>query len=115
MPISDRRRAVTSETTQKNSPPANGAGETAAEARPILSLWLYLAGLCVTLSGLYAVNFGIEDQNFVMLTYTVSIVGYVLSYFLRLFRVSLQSIQVPLMVCLGLIFFAGVSSDQGLS
>lgn len=113
MPIFDRRRAETLDKKPDEKPTVRGVDEN--EPRPILSIWLYLAGLCVTLSGLYAVNFGIEDQNFVMLTYGVAIAGYILSYFLRLYRVSLQSIQVPLMVCLGLIFFAGVSSDQGLS
>lgn len=102
-------------TSQKGAPSATRRSGSTNHAEPqSVSIWLYVAGLCVTLAGLYAVNFGVEDQNFVMMTYCVSTIGYVLSYFLRIFRVSLQSIQIPLMVCLGLIFFAGISSDQGL-
>src|SRR5437870_980178 len=73
--------------------------ENGAEA-PI-SPWLYVAGLLVTLSGLYAVNFGLEDSNFASMTYILATCGYALSYILRIRRVSLQSLHVPLIVCLG--------------
>src|SRR5438105_15719048 len=96
--------------------PAAGTTGTAnpAHAEEIVSPWLYLAGLCVTLSGLYAVNYGVEDQNFALMTYGLAIVGYLISYCLRVYRISPQALQVPMVVCLGLIFFAGLSSEQGL-
>src|SRR5690349_23611391 len=96
--------------------PAGGASAPAVPvpAEGIVSPWLYLAGLCVTLSGLYAVNYGVEDQNFALMTYGLAILGYLISYCLRLYRVSPQALQVPMVVCLGLIFFAGLSSEQGL-
>jgi transglutaminase-like putative cysteine protease len=75
---------------------------------------LYIAGLCVTLSGLYAVNYGSPDQNFTMLTFGLAACGYLVSYTLRVKRIAIQTIQTPLMVVLGLVFLAMLSSDRGL-
>ena len=74
-----------------------------------VSVWLYVAGLCVTLSALYAVNYGLEDTRFAMLTYGLAISGYVFSYISRARQVNLQSIQMPLIVCIGLLILANVS------
>lgn len=90
-------------------------GGTEPNGRELVSPWLYLAGMLVTLSGLFAVNFGIEDQSFVFLTYGLAIGGYVISYLLRIARISLRALQVPLVVCIGLMFFAMLSSERGLS
>jgi hypothetical protein len=84
-------------------------------APPPPSLWLYLAGLCVTLSGLYAVNFGSQDQNFTLLTVGLAVCGYLVSYVLRLRRISMQSLQTPILVILGLTLLAMLSSERGLS
>ncbi|HZT43377.1 MAG TPA: transglutaminase domain-containing protein [Chthonomonadaceae bacterium] len=92
--------------------PASPAGEDALPEGPA-SLWLYLAGLGVALSGLYAVNYGLDDQNFAMMTYALVATGFLVSYILRVRRVSLQAVKVPMLVCLGLLLLAGLSSERG--
>ncbi len=74
-----------------------------------VSLWLYLAGLCVTLSGLYAVNFYLGDSNFANLSYGLAIAGYVFSYFIRVRQVDLNAIKMPLMISAALLALAYVS------
>jgi hypothetical protein len=78
------------------------------------SPWLYLAGLCVTLAGLYAVNYGSPDQNFTLLTVALAVCGYLASYILRVRRISVQSLQTPALVVLGLTVLAMLSSERGL-
>jgi hypothetical protein len=101
----------------KASAPAGTQGSVAAvaatEEGPV-SIWLYLAGLCVTLSGLYAVNFGIEDHSFTMLTYGLAISGYLTSYLMRTCRLPLRALQVPLVIALICVFFFGLSGDRGI-
>lgn len=79
------------------------------------SPWLYLAGLIVTLSGLFAVNYGLPDTDFAAMTYALAVSGYLLSYLLRWRGISLRALQTPLIVCLGLALFALYSSDRGLA
>lgn len=110
-PSSNVRVALHRRVVQNNE--ASDTAKTSAPREPV-SLWLYLAGLCVTLSGLYAVNYGLDDQNFALLSYGMAICGYAVSYVLRLLRVPVQAVQVPLIVCLGLVFVAGISSEQGI-
>ncbi len=86
-----------------------------AESATSVSPWLYLGGLCVTLSGLYAVNFGLEDRAFAALTFGLATAGYLASYLLRVSKVSVRSLQTPLLVCVGLIVLAGLTSENGLS
>lgn len=95
------------------SPHPNAPSQAAAEEEPI-SLWLYLAGLCVTLSGLYAVNFDITDRSFASLTYGLAIGGYLTSYLMRVCRLPLKAVQYPLIAALIVVFFSGISSDRGL-
>lgn len=95
------------------SSPTSAPTQAATEEEPI-SLWLYLAGLCVTLSGLYAVNFDITDRSFASLTYGLAIGGYLTSYLMRVCRLPLKAVQYPLIAALVVVFFSGISSDRGL-
>ncbi len=90
----------------------NGAPASAPDA-PV-SLFLYFAGLIVTLAGLYAVNFGIEDANFANLTYGLAITGYVVSYLLRVRRVDTQMLHIPILVGVGLVAVSTITSGHGL-
>lgn len=76
-----------------------------------VSAWLYLAGLCVTLAALYAVNYGLDDTRFALLSYSLAIIGYAFSYTLRVRQISLQSIQMPLIVCVGLLILANATGS----
>ncbi len=76
-----------------------------------VSAWLYLAGLCVTLAALYAVNYGLDDIRFALLSYSLAITGYAFSYTLRVRQISLQSIQMPLIVCVGLLILANATGS----
>ena len=76
-----------------------------------VSLWLYIAGLCVTLSGLYAVNYSLEDANFANCTYALALVGYAFSYTVRVRQVDLNSIKIPLLVSVGLLILAYISGS----
>ncbi len=78
------------------------------------SLWLYCASLIATVSALYVMNFSVDQESFSTLTYGVALTGYALSYYLRVQRLSLKTVQTPLVICLGLILFAVASSDNGL-
>ena len=79
-----------------------------------VSPWLYLGGLSVTLSGLYAINFVMGDPNFALLTYALAAFGYLLSFTLRSYRVSLRALRIPLVICLGLMIIAWLSNDPSL-
>ncbi len=83
------------------------------EADGPVSPWLYLAGLLVTLSALYAVNFGLEDAGFALLTYFLATGGYVVSYLLRVRGVSLRGMQVPMLTLLGFFFLLSLLFGQG--
>jgi len=79
------------------------------------SLMLYLAGLTVTLCGLYAVNYGNADTNFAALTIGLAVCGYAFSYGLRIRRISTQAVQTPVLVVLGLGVLAMLTSERGLN
>jgi transglutaminase-like putative cysteine protease len=87
-----------------------GAASSGEDRSAAVSPWLYIAGLCVTLSGLYAVNFGREDPGFAATTYAVAIIGYASSYFVRRLQVGYESFRLPLLVLVGLGLFAWLST-----
>lgn len=97
-------------TVARDTGASSGEGQAEGPASPLL----YLASLGVTLSALYAVNFSLNDPNFASMTYGLAILGYVISFFLRVRRISLQALHVPILVCLALVVLAGISSDRGL-
>ena len=79
-----------------------------------VSPWLYVAGALVTLAALYAVNFGLEDSGFAILTYLLAAGGYCSSYFLRVRGISLRGLQVPLLTLLGFFFLLSLLFGQGV-
>ena len=79
-----------------------------------LSPWLYLGGLNVTLAGLYTVNYLLGDSNFALLTYALATFGYLASYTLRAYKVSLKALRLPLFIFLGLIAIVWLSNDPSL-
>ncbi len=85
-----------------------------SEADGPVSPWLYIAGALVTLAALYAVNFGMEDSGFAILTYVLATVGYGTSYFLRVRGISLRGLQVPLLTLLGFFFLLSLLFGQGV-
>jgi transglutaminase-like putative cysteine protease len=91
-----------------------GAAETTDSTPEMPSLWLYIAGFCVTMSGLFAINFSLYNPGFSMLTYGLAAAGYVTSYILRLRGLTLNSVKTPLLVGLALILLAAISSGQGM-
>jgi len=76
----------------------------------VVSPWLYLAGLCVTLSGLYAVSYGRENPAFATITYVIAASGYAISYFVRLLKSPYESLRLPFLVLVGLGLFAWLST-----
>src|SRR5579871_5187217 len=97
MPTSDphSRLGTEGKAAAATTPPGQNASVTGSEDGPV-SVWLYIAGLLVTLSGLYAVNFGIEDRSFTLLTYGLAVTGYLTSYLMRVCRLPLRALQVQL-------------------
>lgn len=90
--------------TRPHSMPSTShlSGGPAQERAEPPSPWLYLAGLCVTLSGLFAVNYGLEPSGFSQMVYALAISGYVINYMLRLSGRSIRSFQAPLLLLIGL-------------
>lgn len=107
--MSIRNHTNLSPTAPYNAP--TDSAETAQSEAP--SFWLYLAGFCVTMSGLFAVNFSLNNPGFTMLTYGLAFCGYITSYILRRRNLALSAVQTPLLVGLALIFLAAISSGQG--
>lgn len=91
-------------------------GDTARgdETEGPVSPWLYIAGALVTLAALYAVNFGLADSGFAILTYVLAAGGYCSSYFLRVRGISLRGLQVPLLTLLGFFFLLSLLFGQGV-
>ncbi len=92
------------------TPPPNSETSYSSSREDFVSLSLYLAGLCVSLAGLYAFNFNLEDANFAMLSYGLVITGYVLCYAMRRFHISARAAQIPLLIVVGLFCFSGISN-----
>lgn len=80
-----------------------------------VSVWLYIAGWLVSLSGLFAVNFSLNNPGFATLTYSLTTGGYVISYVLRTRNLSLRAVQTPLLVGISLVTLAAISSGQGIA
>lgn len=85
-----------------------------AAPREHTSIWLYIAGWLVSMSGLFAVNYSLSNPGFAVLTYSLVTCGYVISYILRVRDLSLRAVQTPMLVGISLIVLAAISSGQGI-
>ena len=99
--------------TDETESDSNESSEELEENRPLSPL-LYLGGLNVTLAGLYTVNYLLGDSNFALLTYALATFGYLASYTLRAYKVSLKALRLPLFIFLGLIVIVWLSNDPSL-
>ena len=99
---------------RSREPPCGSASTRVDEAddQGIVSLWLYVAGLCVTLSGLYAVNYGREEPAFATTTYAIAIARLRDKLPAAPLRVPYESLRLPLLVLVGLGLFAWLSTGQ---
>lgn len=79
-----------------------------------VSIWLYIAGLCATLTGLYAVNFGLDDTNFTLVTNGLAVCGFVFSYLMRVRRQSAQTLRLMLVILASLLLIGWELADPGI-
>ena len=93
----------------------SGSVGGAAESEEQVSPWLYLAGMLATMCAIFAMSYGTDDPSSGLMLYVLAVCGFTTSYILRIRKISLTSIQIPLFVCLALIFYIGVSSGLGIS
>lgn len=84
------------------------------ELRPAPSILMYIAGLVVTLCGLYAVNVVIEDPGFANLTYGLAIIGTVVSYISRRQSASPRAIETPAVIFCVFVFLLAMLADPAL-
>ncbi len=80
--------------------------------RPTVSLWLYAAGLVVTLVGVCTVGYGFGDPSFTVLTVGLSIIGYLFSITTRKLNLRIQAVQAPAFILLALAVVALTSSGS---
>lgn len=76
------------------------------------SPWLYLAGLVVTLCGLFAVNYYLGDPQFAVTTYGLAGAGYLTSYLVRRSGRNLSAVQLPATVLIALLLLVFLSGDR---
>jgi hypothetical protein len=95
MPEQDSRIRVS---VIKAQPAAEKDFENLSEQAQPLSAYMYMAGLLVSLSGIYAVTYDLTDSHFALLLRVLVIVGYGVSYLLRRNRIDLKQYQAPLLV-----------------
>lgn len=77
------------------------------------SPWLYASAMGVTLAGLYSV--GMENSSFLMTTWLIALLGYVVSFFFRWQNISIKAIQTPALIALILLLVMAWTGDGGLA
>ena len=94
-----------------------GALNSEAEAIPTdkPSIFLYLSGLGVTLSALYAVTFSLENVRFVLLLFGLAIAGYTTSFVMRSRQISTKAIQTPALIVLALLLIMAWTGEGGFA
>jgi transglutaminase-like putative cysteine protease len=88
--------------------------EAFPEQRPAPSVLMYMAGLVVTLCGLYAVNVVIEDPGFANLTYGLTVIGTLVSYISRKQSASPRAIETPAVIFCVFVFLLAMLADPAL-
>lgn len=86
-----------------------------APAATPLSIYMYLAGLVVSLSGMYAVTYDMTDSNFALILRALIICGYAVSYWLRRNKIDLKQYQAPLLVVFATVMYFVASTSPNLS
>ena len=90
--------------------PAFVRGVNTTQERPGVSLWLYAAGLVVTLVGVCTVGYAFGDPSFTVLTVGLSVIGYLFSITTRKLNLRVQAVQAPAFILLALAVIALSSS-----
>ena len=102
--------------------PAAVSGE--AESSSPLSIYMYIAGLIVSLSGMYAATYAMSDANLALILRALVVCGYCVSYGLRRSRIDLRLYQAPLLVLFAAVMYfvattapdvSSATSSEGLS
>lgn len=88
--------------------------DAAPELRPAPSILMYIAGLAVTLCGIYAVNVVIEDPGFANLTYGLAIIGTAVSYISRKQSASPRAVETPAVIFCVFVFLLAMLADPAL-
>lgn len=86
-----------------------------AEVETPVSLWMYVAGLVVSLAGLYAVTYSMQDQNYAMILRILVTCGYATSYWMRRNNISLSQYRAPLLVLFVTILYFVASTSNTLT
>lgn len=92
--------------------PAYIRSKRPTEEKAAISLWLYAAGLVVTLVGVSTVSYGFGDPSFTVLTVGLSVIGYIFSIMTRKLNLRIQAVQAPAFILLALALVALVSSGN---
>ena len=98
--------------TQPKTLSASAANASRRIAPP--SGWLYLAGLCVTLSGLYAVWTNVNSGTYRAATFLLAALGYGFSFMARRLQIPLHSLRTMALSGAGLLFVFALTTRHGL-
>ena len=86
--------------------------EDIVSAGPV-SPYLYIAGLLVTLSGLYAATYDMSDVAFANVLRLLAVAGYAVSYWMRRIGFDWKQYQVPVLAVFGLcIYYIGTTAPS---
>ena len=89
--------------------------QTAGRAAAPPSLWLYMAGLCVTLSGLYAVCYELESSAYRFAALLIAGVGYAFSFLARRSSLPLRTVQTVGFAAIAALIVFAASTPRGLN
>ena len=78
------------------------------------SVWLYLAGLCVTLSGLYAVWTDVDSGAYRAATFLLATLGCAFSFMARRLQIPVRSLRTLALSGIGLLFIFALTTRHGL-
>ena len=87
-------------------------GEDGEHDAPV-SVYMYIAGLVVSLTGMYAATYDMEDTRFALILRALTICGYLVSYWMRKMRIDLRQFQAPLLVIFATVMYFVSSTAPG--